>query len=98
MLHYFYEIHQGGWSSRSSEDPPLIYTQCIRKVFRHLHFIHIFIHIHSRTFRDLSRSHSCNVFVLRVIVLLEAEPSPQSEVLSGLEQVFIKDLAVLCSI
>jgi hypothetical protein len=29
---------------------------------------------------------------LRVIVLLEGEPSPQSEALSGLEQVFIKDL------
>ena len=29
---------------------------------------------------------------LRVVVLLEGEPSPQSEVLSSLEQVFIKDL------
>ena len=38
----------------------------------------------------------CLGCVLRVIVLLEAEPSPQSEVLSTLEQVFIKDLAVLC--
>ena len=36
--------------------------------------------------------------VLRVIVLLEGEPSPQSEVLSALEQVFIKNLSVLCSI
>ena len=34
--------------------------------------------------------------VLRVIVLLEGEPLPQSEVLSALEQVFIKDLSVLC--
>jgi hypothetical protein len=33
--------------------------------------------------------------VLRVVVLLEGEPSPQSEVLSALEQVFIKDLSVL---
>ena len=33
--------------------------------------------------------------VLRVIVLLEGEPSPQSVVLSALEQVFIKDLSVL---
>jgi hypothetical protein len=29
---------------------------------------------------------------------LEGEPSPRSEVLSPLEQVFIKDLSVLCSI
>ena len=36
--------------------------------------------------------------VLRVIVLFEGEPSPHSEVLSALEQVFIKDLSVLCSI
>ena len=33
-------------------------------------------------------------WVLRVVVLLEGEP--QSEVLSALEQVFIKDLSVLC--
>uniref|UniRef100_A0A8C7PV31 Cytosolic carboxypeptidase 1 n=1 Tax=Oncorhynchus mykiss TaxID=8022 RepID=A0A8C7PV31_ONCMY len=32
-----------------------------------------------------------------VVVLLGGEPSPQSEVLSTLEQVFIKDLSVLCS-
>ena len=32
--------------------------------------------------------------VLRVVVLLEGEPSPQSEVLSALEQVFIKDLFI----
>ena len=36
--------------------------------------------------------------LLRVVVLLEGEPSPQSEVLSALEQVFIKDLSVLCSV
>ena len=35
--------------------------------------------------------------VLRVVVLLEGEPSPQSEFLSALEQVFIKDLSVLCA-
>ena len=40
----------------------------------------------------------CLGCVLRVIVPLEGEPSPQSEVLSALEQVFIKDLSVLCSI
>jgi hypothetical protein len=33
--------------------------------------------------------------MLRVVVLLEGEPSPQSEVLSTLEQVFIKDLCTL---
>ena len=38
----------------------------------------------------------CLDCVLRVIVLLEGKPSPQSEVLSRLEQVFIKDLSVLC--
>ena len=36
--------------------------------------------------------------VLRVVVLLDGEPPPQSEVLSTLSQVFIKDLSVLCSI
>ena len=36
--------------------------------------------------------------VLRVVVLLEGEPSPQSEVLGALEQVFVKDLSVLCSV
>ena len=40
----------------------------------------------------------CLGCVLRVVVLLEGEPSPQSEVLSPLEQAFIKDLSVLCSI
>ena len=37
----------------------------------------------------------CPGCVLRVIVLLEGEPSPQSEVLSALDHVFIKDLATL---
>ena len=36
----------------------------------------------------------CLGCVLRVVVLLEGEPSPQSVVLSALEQVFIKDLAL----
>ena len=40
----------------------------------------------------------CLGCVLRVIVLLEGDPSRQSEVLSALEQVFIKDLVVLCSV
>ena len=35
---------------------------------------------------------------LCAVVLLEGEPSPQSEVLSTLEQVFIKDLPALCSV
>jgi hypothetical protein len=37
----------------------------------------------------------CLGCVLRVVVLLEGEPSPQSEVLSTLVQVFIKDLSIL---
>ena len=40
----------------------------------------------------------CLGCVLRVIVLLEGEPSPQSEALSALEQVFINILSVLCSV
>jgi hypothetical protein len=36
----------------------------------------------------------CLGCVLRVVVLLEGEPSPQPEVLSALEQVFIKDLSL----
>ena len=40
----------------------------------------------------------CLHCMLRVVVLLEGEPSSQSEVLSALEQVFIKDLSVLCSV
>ena len=40
----------------------------------------------------------CLGCVLRVVVLLEGEPSPQAEVLSTMEQVFIKDISVLCSV
>jgi hypothetical protein len=47
---------------------------------------------------DLSGSYFCVDCVLIVVVLLEGEPSPQSEVLSDLEQVFIKYLSVLCSV
>ncbi len=32
--------------------------------------------------------------MLRVVVLLEDEPSPQSEIQSALEQVFIKDVSI----
>ena len=40
----------------------------------------------------------CLCCVLRVVVLLEVEPSSQSEVLSTLDQVFIKNLCtLLCS-
>ena len=41
------------------------------------------------------RRHGC---MHRVVVLLEGEPSRQSEVLSALEQVFIKGLSILCSV
>ena len=37
----------------------------------------------------------CLDCMLSVIVLLEGETSPQSEVLSALEQVFIKDICTL---
>ena len=40
----------------------------------------------------------CLGCVLRVVVLLEGESLSQSEVLSALAQVFIKDLLVLCSV
>ena len=40
----------------------------------------------------------CLDCVFRVVVLLGGEPSPQSEVLSALEQVFIRDLAVHLSL
>ena len=40
----------------------------------------------------------CLGCVLRIGVLLEGEPSPQSVILSALEQVFFKDLYVLCSV
>ena len=40
----------------------------------------------------------CLGCMLRVVVLLEGDPSPQSEILSALEQVFIKDLSALFSI
>ncbi len=40
----------------------------------------------------------CFAWVLRVIVLLEDEPLAQSEILSALDQVFNKDISVLCSV
>ncbi len=47
---------------------------------------------HSRTFTELSISHSCCVF--RSIVLLEGEPSAQSEVLNALDWDFIKAISI----
>ena len=47
---------------------------------------------------DLKPLLHCLGCVLRVVVLLEGEASPQSEVLSTLEEVFIKDLSVICSV
>ena len=40
----------------------------------------------------------CFGCVFRVVVLLEVEALPQSEVLSALEEVIIKDLSVLYSV
>ena len=37
----------------------------------------------------------CVSCMLRVVILFEGEPLPQSEVLSALEKVFINDLSVL---
>ena len=48
--------------------------------------------------KDIQRLLSHLGCVLRVVVLLEGEPSTQSKDLSFLEQVFIKDLSVLCSV
>ena len=46
-----------------------------------------------------TQGHPCCLgCVLRVVVLLEGEPSTQSEVLNALEQVFIKDPSVLFSV
>ncbi len=47
---------------------------------------------HSRTFTELCISHSCCVF--RVTVLLEGEPSAQSEVLNALDWVFSKAISI----
>ncbi len=51
---------------------------------------------HSRTLTELSISHSC--CVLRVIVLLESEPSAQSEVLNALDWVFIMAISIFWGI
>ena len=54
----------------------------------------------ARPFKDIQRLVSksllhCLDCVVTVVVLLEGEPSPLSEFLSTVEQVFIKDLSVL---
>ena len=51
---------------------------------------------HSETCPEYNTLLCCIGCVLRVVVLLEGEPSPQSEDLSALQKVFIKDLSVLC--
>ncbi len=48
---------------------------------------------HSRTFTGLSISHTC--CVCRSFVLLEGEPSVQSEVLNALDWVFIKAISIV---
>ncbi len=53
---------------------------------------------HSRGFTEMSLSHSCVTLAVCFIVMLEGEPSAQSEVLSAVEQVFIENISVLCSI
>ena len=40
----------------------------------------------------------CLGYMLRVVILSEGEPSALSDVLSALDQVFIEDIPVLCSI
>jgi hypothetical protein len=54
---------------------------------------------HSRTFRDLSRSHSYVVLAvcLGLLSCWKVNLRPSLEVPSALEQVLIKDLSVLCS-
>ena len=54
-------------------------------------------------FRDIQRVVPktllhCFVRVLSVTVLLDSKPSAQSDVLSTLDQVFFKDLSLLCSV
>jgi hypothetical protein len=52
----------------------------------------------ARPLKDIQKTLlSCLGCLLSVVVLLEGEHLPQSEVLSALEQVFIKDLSVLCT-
>ena len=53
---------------------------------------------HSRTFRDLSQIHSCIVLAVCSLSCWKVNLHPQSEVLSALQQVFIKELSVLCSV
>ena len=55
---------------------------------------------HSRTFRDLSLSHSCIVLAvyLGLLSCWKVNLHTESEVLTTLEQVFTKDLSLLCII
>ena len=47
--------------------------------------------------KDIQILLGCLGCVLRVVILFEGEPSPQSEVLRSLEQVFNKNISVICS-
>jgi hypothetical protein len=63
-------------------------------------FVRVQVQARAGPLKDIQRLVSeqllhCLGCVLRVVVLLEGEPLPQSEVLGALEQVFIKDLSVL---
>ena len=49
--------------------------------------------IHRLVPKPLLRCIGCE---FRIVVLLDSEPSPQSEILGALEQVFIKGLSLCC--
>ena len=73
---------------------------CCTAIFRSLQRYSIGFRLwlgHSRTFRDLSRSHSCIAMAVCLGALscwkVNLRPSLRSP---ALEQVFIKDLSVLC--
>ena len=64
--------------------------------------VRVQVRILARPLKDIQRPVPkphlrCLGSVVRINVLLEGEPSPQSEVLSTVEQVFINNLSVLCS-
>jgi hypothetical protein len=83
----------------------LDWERCCKSIFRSLQRCSIGFKYrlwlgHARIFRDLSWSHSC-VFLavcLGTLSCWKVNLRPQSEVLSVLMQVFIKDLSVLCSV
>uniref|UniRef100_A0A8C7LCD5 non-specific serine/threonine protein kinase n=1 Tax=Oncorhynchus kisutch TaxID=8019 RepID=A0A8C7LCD5_ONCKI len=95
-------LYLGGFSHSSlqilSRAVRLDGVRCCTAIFRSPDISGLWLG-HSRTLRlapkPLVRSLGC---VLRVVVLLEGEPSPLSKVLSALAQVCIKDLSALCSV